>query len=71
MHCYKTLAATTLISNIPEILPALGRNPSPAAIADWMAQNDIEAEDILCLAPNAAKAKLLGLIKRRQISRAA
>ena len=73
MHCYKTFAATTLIANMFEVLPEIGRKPSHAMIADWMAQNEIEPEDVLYLAPDAVKAKLVSLIKhnRPQISHAA
>ncbi len=73
MHCYQTFAATTLIADMFEDLPGIGRKPSHAEIADWMAQNGIEAEDILYIAPGAARAKLVGLVKqnRPRISRAA
>ena len=73
MHCYMTFAATTLIANTFEVLPEIGRKPSHAVIAEWMAQNDIEPEDVLYLSPDAAKAKLVSLIKqnRPQVSHAA
>jgi uncharacterized protein (DUF433 family) len=73
MHCYKTFAATTLIANILETLPEIGRRLPPAVIAEWMAQNDIEAEDVLYHAPDVAKAKLVSLIEqnRPHISHAA
>lgn len=73
MHCYKTFAAATLVANIFETLPEIGRKLPYALIAEWMAQNDIEPEDVLYIAPDAAKAKLVGLIEhnRPQLSRAA
>lgn len=73
MHCYKTLAATTLIANMLEVVPAIGRKLPHAVVAEWMAQNDIEPEDVLYMAPDAVKAKLVSLIEheRPQISRAA
>lgn len=73
MHCYKTFAATTLIANIFETLPQIGRKLPQAEIAEWMAQNDIEPEDVLYPAPDVVKAKLIGLLayKRPRIPRAA
>ena len=55
MQCYKTYAATTIIANYLEIMPEFDRKPSHAAITDWMAQNDIEAEDVLYTTPEAIK----------------
>ena len=55
MQCYKTYAATTIIANYLEVLPEFGRKPTHAAIADWMAQNDIEAEDVLYTTPDVVK----------------
>ena len=73
MHCYKTFAATALIANTFEILPEIGRKLPHAVVAEWMAQNDIEPEDVLYMAPAALKAKLAGLIEseRPQVPRAA
>ena len=55
MQCYKTFAATTLIANTLEIMPEVGRKLPHTAIADWMAQNDIEPEDVLNTTPQAIK----------------
>jgi len=73
MHCYKTLAATTVIADMLELLPEIGRTLPHAVIAEWMAQNDIEPEDVLYIPPDIAKAKLASLIEqsRPPISRAA
>lgn len=73
MQCYKTFAATTLIANMLEVLPEIGRKLPHAVIAEWMAQNDIEPEDVLYVTPDAAKAKLVSLIEqnRPQLSQAA
>lgn len=72
MHCYKTFAATTLIANMFEILPEIGRKLPHVVIAEWMAQNDIEPEDVLYAESDVIKAKLVSLIKysRPQISHA-
>ena len=73
MHCYKTLAAATLIANQFENMPQVGRKLPHAVVAEWMAQNDIEPEDVLYKAPDVVKTKLLSLLEnsRPQISRAA
>lgn len=73
MHCYRTLAATTLIADLFEILPEVGRKLPHAEIAEWMAHNAIEPEDVLFTAPEAAKAKLVGVLQqnRPQFPRAA
>ena len=62
MHCYKTYAAITVIANYLEIMPAVGRKLPHAVIADWMAQNDIEPEDVLYARPEAVKAQLASLV---------
>ena len=55
MQGYKTYAATMIIANYLEITPGYGRKLPHAAIADWMAQNDIEPEDVLNTTPQAIK----------------
>jgi len=64
MQCYKAYAATIIIANYLEIMPEFGRKLPHAAIADWMAQNDIEPEDVLN-APPAIKRWLVELIDHR------
>jgi len=73
MHCYKTFAATSLIANTFEILPEIGRKLLHSVIAEWMAENDIEPEDVLYAAPDDVQAKLVRLIEnnRPRIPRAA
>ena len=66
MHCYKTFAATTLIANFLELMPEVGRRLPHAAIADWMAQNDIEPEDVLFATPETVKAQLASLVERNR-----
>ncbi len=62
MQCYKMFAATTLIANIFEVLPEVGRKLPHAAIAEWMAINNIEPEDVLYASPEEVKKKLVDLI---------
>lgn len=73
MHCYKTFAATSLIANTFEILPEIGRKLPHSVTAEWMAENDIEPEDVLYAAPDDVQAKLVRLIEnnRPRIPRAA
>ncbi|MDH3219440.1 MAG: hypothetical protein OEO19_07905 [Gammaproteobacteria bacterium] len=47
MQCYQTLAATTLVANTLDELPTVQRHLPLSVIADWMAENEIEAEDVL------------------------
>ena len=63
MQCYKMYAATTVIANFLEVMPEVGRKLPHAAIADWMAQNDIEPEDVLYATPQAVKAQLASLVE--------
>lgn len=63
MQCYKTYAATIIIANYLEIMPEFGRKLPHAAIADWMALNDIEPEDVLNTTPQAIKTRLTRLIE--------
>ena len=63
MQCYKTYAATMIIANYLEITPGYGRKLPHAAIADWMAQNDIEPEDVLYATPARVKAQLVTLVE--------
>ncbi|MDJ0777710.1 MAG: hypothetical protein QNJ85_07600 [Gammaproteobacteria bacterium] len=73
MQCYQTIAATTMIARIFETLPAIEHRLSHAEIAEWMAQNYIEPEDVLFTSPDDVKAKLASLFEdnRTRIPRAA
>ena len=64
MQCYKTYAATIMIANYLEITPGYGRKLPPAAIADWMAQNDIEPQDVLDTTPEAIRKWLTELAEQ-------
>jgi hypothetical protein len=55
MQCFKTYAATLIIADYLERMPECGRKLSQAAVADWMALNDIEPEDVLNTTPQAIK----------------
>ena len=47
MHCYEYLAAVTAVANAIDEIPGERHRMPYSVIADWMAQNDIEAEDLL------------------------
>ena len=55
MHCFKTYAATLIIADYLEHMPEFGRKLPHAAVADWMALNDIEPDDVLNTTPQAIK----------------
>ena len=73
MQCIKTYAATTIIANYLEIMPEIGRKLPHAVVAEWMAQNDIEPEDVLFTTPQVVKTRLARLIdhSRPRLPRAA
>ncbi len=62
MQCYKTYAATTIIADYLEVMPEIGRKLPHSAISEWMAQNDIEPEDVLNTTPQSLKTRLAKLI---------
>ena len=47
MHCYQTLAATTLVARIIETLPHGAKALPAAAVADWMESEGIAIGDVL------------------------
>ncbi len=73
MQCYKTLAAVTLVANEIDKIPAVQHKLPYCVIADWMAENDIEPEDVLLVSGDAVRAVIQELIERDspEIARAA
>ncbi|MDJ0779748.1 MAG: hypothetical protein QNJ85_17900 [Gammaproteobacteria bacterium] len=64
MHCYQTLAATTLVART---IDSLQDSPSflpPAALADWMETNGIEIEDVLGADRETLRAQVAALLDR-------
>jgi len=47
MQCYQYLAATTSIANALESIPGASHKQHFSVVADWMDENNIEAEDVL------------------------
>ncbi len=74
MHCYQTLAATTLVART---IDSLQDSPSflpPAALADWMETNGIEIDDVLGADRETLRAQIAALLDREaryRIARAA
>lgn len=73
MHCYQYLAATVAVANVIERIPGIHHRLPLSLIADWMAENDIEAEDVLFAGPGAIEARVEDLVQQNQprIQRAA
>jgi len=64
MHCYESLAATTLVARIAESLPQ-GRKGLPmAAVAEWMESSGIAIEDVLGADPHTLRAQITALVDR-------
>lgn len=64
MHCYQTLAATTLVSRIIDRLQGSERFLNPAAVADWMETRGIAIEDVLRAEPEILQAQVAALLDR-------
>jgi hypothetical protein len=47
MQCYEYLAAITAVANTIESIPGIPHKLPHSVIAEWMADNDIEAQDVL------------------------
>ncbi|MDH3761228.1 MAG: hypothetical protein OEU50_09610 [Gammaproteobacteria bacterium] len=66
MQCYKYLAAVIAVANILEAFPETRRKLPLSAIADWMAENDIEPEDLAIETASKVRSKIEILIKQNQ-----
>ena len=73
MHCYQYLAATVAVANVIQRIPGIRHGLPLSLIADWMAENDIEAEDVLFADPGAIEARVEHLVQQNEprIQRAA
>jgi hypothetical protein len=47
MQCYQYLAAVTAVANTIESIPGIHHKLPHSVIADWMADNGIETENVL------------------------
>ena len=66
MHCYQYLSATVAVANIIERIPGTSHRLPLCLIADWMAENDIEAEDVLFAIPGAIEVRIGELVQQNQ-----
>ena len=66
MQCYEYLAAITAVANAIDTLPVIDRKLPPSVIADWMAVNDIEAEDVLFAPRGELIDRIESLIRENQ-----
>ncbi len=64
MQCYEYLAAVTAVANAIDTIPGEPRKMPYSVVADWMAQNDIEAEDLLDVSGAAVKALVEEIIQQ-------
>ena len=66
MHCYQYLAATVAVANVIEKLPGIHHRLPLCLIADWMAENEIEAEDVLLAGPGVIEVQVEDLVRQNQ-----
>lgn len=64
MHCYQTLAATTLVSRIIDRLEGSERFLHPAAVADWMETRGIVIEEVLEADRETLQSQVAALLDR-------
>ena len=66
MHCYQYLAAITAVANTMESIPGIQHKLPHGVIADWMAENGIETQDVLCASREQVAAIVESLIREKQ-----
>lgn len=66
MQCYQYLAAITAVSNTIDSIPDISHHLPQGAIAYWMAENDIEAEDVLYATPDELRLQIESLSEAAQ-----
>lgn len=66
MHCYQYLAATVAVANIIERIPGIHHKLPLCLIADWMTENEIEAEDVFFATPGDIEVRIVDLVHRNQ-----
>lgn len=66
MQCYQYLAAVTTVANALEAFPEIRHKLPLSAIADWMAENDIEPEDLESATASEVRSKIEILIQQNQ-----
>lgn len=66
MQCYQYLAAVTAVANALEAFPEVRHKLPLSAIADWMAENDIDPEDLVFATASEVRTKIAILIQQNQ-----
>jgi hypothetical protein len=66
MQCYQYLAAVTAVANALEAFPEIRHKLPLSAIANWMAENDIEPEDLVFATASEVRTKIAILIQQNQ-----
>lgn len=66
MQCYQYLAAVTAVANALEAFPEIRHKLPLSAIADWMAENDIDPEDWVFATTSEVRTKVATLIRQNQ-----
>ncbi len=66
MQCYQYLAAVTAVANELESFPEIRHKLPLCAIADWMAENDIEPENLVFASASELRTKIAILIQKNQ-----
>lgn len=63
MQCYRYLAAVTRLAHDIDTIPRLRRRIPYSVIAEWMEQNDIEAEELLEISGDEVRAIVAELVE--------
>ena len=66
MQCYQYLAAVTAVANALEAFPEIRHKLPLNAIAGWMAESDIEPEDLIFSSASEVRTKIAILIQQNQ-----
>jgi hypothetical protein len=66
MQCYQYLAAVTAVANALEAFPEIRHKLPLNSIADWMAENDIDPEDLVFASASEVRTKIAILIQQNQ-----
>lgn len=64
MQCYEYLAAVTAVANAIDTIPGERHRMPYSVVADWMAQNNIETEDLLDVSGAEIKALVEEMIQQ-------
>ena len=66
MQCYQYLAAVTAVADALEAFPEIRHKLPLSAIANWMAENDIEPEDLVFATASEVRTRIAILIQQNQ-----